>query len=232
MTYVLDENGNIKVGPNGKPLIKGSDGKEFEIDAIGAQDKINTIVAESNDRRKKLGEANTKLEAFGDIDPVAAKKALEDVSGMSDKNKTDLDTQRDAINEGWKTKQTEWETEKTTLNDKLFLATTGSKFATSKAVATTVLPPAIALATFGKNFNPDGTANDAAGNVIYSKEKPGEPAGFEESISHLIETYPDKDSILKATAGEGGEGYSSNDGFQSSETKSSGDKIKSGLSKL
>ena len=101
MVYVLDENGNIKIGPNGKPLVKGSDGKEFEIDAIGAQEKIDGLVTESNDRRKKLGEANKTIEAFGDLDPVVARKAMEDVAGMGDKNKADLDTQREAINKTW-----------------------------------------------------------------------------------------------------------------------------------
>lgn len=228
MEYVLDENGNIKIGSNGKPLVKGADGKEFEIDAIGAQEKINTLVTESNDRRKKLGEANTSLEAFGDLDPVVARKAIEDVAGMSDKNKVDMDVQRDAINKTWEGKQSEWDVEKKGLTDGLFQANVGSKFATSKVVKTLVLPSDIAFNTFGKQFNADGTANDTAGNVLYSKANPGKPAEFEEAMGMIIDAYPNKDSILKATDAGGGGGHTTNNG-DANESKSARDNISEGL---
>ncbi len=232
MKYVLDENGNIKIGPNGKPLVKGDDGKEFEIDAIGAQDKINTITAESNERRKKLGDANTALEAFGDLDVVAARKAIEDVAGMSDKGKADLETQRAAINKTWQEKEQGWKDEKGVLTDQLFNANVGNNFATSKVVLTTVLPPDIAKATFGKHFKADGSAVDASGNAIYSREKPGEPAGFDEALTILIDAYPGKKAIMKATSTGGSGGEHSNDGGKVNQEKSSTDNIKSGLAKL
>ncbi len=228
--YKLTENGNIVI-KDGNPVVIGDDEKEFTIDAIGAQAKIDTITAESNDRRKKLGDANTALEVFGDLDPVIARKAIEDVSGMSDKGKADLETQRDAINKGWEAKQTAWATKEVDLNTQLFDATTGSKFATSAVIKTLLLPPNIAQATFGKHFNPDGSANDAAGNPIYAKENPGKPAGFEEAMTHIIDQYPDKDSIIKASGSGGSNGQNQGDS-QGGQTKSSLDKISGGLSKL
>jgi len=212
---------------DGHPIVlDGSN--EISVDAIGANDKIKSLTAESNERRKKLGEANTKLEAFGDMDASTARKAIDDMAGVGDKTKADLEAQRDAINKTWEVKQTEWDTEKSSLNDQLFDATTGTKFATSKVIAGTVLPPDIAKATFGKHFNPDGSANDSAGNPIYSKEKPGEFAEFDEAMTHIIDNYAGKDSIMKATAsgGSGGENGGSGGG---SDTRTSTEKIAAAL---
>ena len=229
MEYVLDEKGNIKIGPGKKPLVKGDDGKEFEIDAIGAQGKIDTITAESNDRRKKLGEANTKLETFKGIeDPAAAIDALQKVGSIDTDKQVEMDTLKDTINKTWGEKETAWNTEKETLNSQLFDAKVGSQFALSKAVKTTVLPPTVAKDTFGKHFMPDGTATGHDGKQIFSKEKPGEPAGFEESMSVLIDTHPDRDNLLRASSTEGGGGYGSGGGTAGDNLTALGS-IKAGL---
>jgi len=230
MKYKLTEDGKAIEMKDGKPVV--IDGEtEITIDALGANDKITAVTKESNERRKKLGEANTKLEAFGDLDPEVARKAMEDVTGMSDKGKADLEAQRDSINAAWKEKQTGWDNDKKVLTDKLFDATVGVNFATSKVVAGTVLPPDIAKATFGKHFNADGTANDAAGNTILSKQT-GEPAGFEEAMTHLIDNYPQKDSILKPSGGSGSGGHGAGSGGDMGETKTAVSKITSGLKAL
>lgn len=231
MNYVLNEDGSIKVGPNGQPLVKGEDGKEFEIDAIGAQTKITAITKESNERRKKLGEANTALEAFSGIDdPAAALDAMQKIGSLDDKHKADMDSYKDSINKTWEAKQAEWETEKSKLNDDLFDATTGQKFATSKVVKTTVLPPDIAKATFGHMFSPDGSAKDWNGNPIYSKSKPGEPASFDEAMETIIDGYEHKDSILKATGAQGSGGHEQGQQQQQQQTtQSSTEKIAAGI---
>jgi len=228
MKYKLTEDGKAIEMKGGHPVVIDGE-SEITIDAIGAQAKIATITAESNDRRKKLSDAATALEAFGDLDATAARKALEDVGGMSDKGKADLEAQRDLINKTWADKETTWETEKTGLNTKLFEATTGSQFATSKVIKGTVLPPDIAQATFGKHFNPDGSANDAAGNPIYSKTKPGELAGFDEAMTSIIDAYPAKDSIMKASDGAGGDGHSAGSGTGDASGNSSMQNISAGL---
>jgi len=231
MEYVLAENGNIKIGPNGQPMVKNPDGSEHEIDAIGAQAKITGLVKESNDRRKKLGDATTALEAFVEIeDPVAAIEALQTVAGFDDKMKLKVDEIKNTVNKAWKLKEEAWNTEKKGLQDSLFISNTGSKFATSKVIDGLVLTPDIAQAYFGKHFGFDGTATDASGQTIYSKERPGEPASFDEAMTHLINEYPNKNDILKSFAGDGSGGHQSGDGGEGQvEGKSSHTNIKEGL---
>ena len=232
MEYLLTEAGNIKIGPNGKPLVKGDDGKEFEIDAIGAQQKINDVTTESNDRRKKLGEANTKLETYGDLDPVAASEAMQTVASMGDKQKVELDTLKNTLNEAWKVKETAWGVEKGELNGKLYEATTGSQFATSKVVAGLIYPPGAAATLYGKHF-PIGKPPQFEDNKpIYSLERPGEAASFDEAMTQIIAADPNKDSILKTTAGDGGDGHKTTDGGGGGAELSSFENIRAGLAKL
>lgn len=47
-------------------------------------------------------------------------------------------------------------------------------------------------------------AYDASGNKIYSRAKPGELAQFDEALEFLVENYPQKDYILKASGNNGG----------------------------
>ncbi|MEV0651309.1 DUF6651 domain-containing protein, partial [Phytomonospora sp. NPDC050363] len=46
-------------------------------------------------------------------------------------------------------------------------------------------------------------AYDPSGNKIYSRAKPGELAGFDEALEFLVEQYPQKDHILKASGNTG-----------------------------
>ena len=226
MKYKLTENGNIAI-KDGHPVIVDDDGKESTIDALGANEKIKGLVAESNGRRKKLGAKSQELEeALEKVSTLTAK-----FDGIDDKNKIKVEELTSSINKIWEGKQAEWEEEKTTLNGNLFNATTGAKFATSKVAKTLVLPADIALATFGKSFKPDGTAIDSAGNVILSTTEPGKPAGFDEALTHLINEYPNKDAILKSNAeGGGGSQQGSGGGYEAEKTAKQN--IKEGIAKL
>jgi len=226
MEYVLTEAGNIKIGPKGSPLVS-DDGKEFEIDAINANNRITALVAESNGRRKKLAEMKAEFESAADN----AATLQAQVDSLDDKQKLKIEDLKGQINKAWETKEQTWaETEKN-LTAQLSEATTGVKFATSKVVAGTVLPPDIAKATFGHHFNPDGTANDANGNTILSASNPGEPAGFDEALGIIINSRADKDSILRASDASGSGSAGTGSGDFSAEA-SSMDNIAAGLSEL
>lgn len=213
MKYLKTDNGNIKIGPSGNPLVRNEDGSTIEIDAIGANAKITSITAESNQRRKDLSEAKAQLEAFSGIeDPTAALSALQKVSTFDKDLNTQLDNLKNTINATWTEKETAWNDEKKSLEDSLFAETVTSKFATSDVVKQTVLTPDIAATFFGKHFNKDGSATDSAGNPIYSKTSPGEPAKFDEALSILIDTYPNKDSILKGSGANGSGSHKSGPG--------------------
>jgi len=223
MEYVLTEAGNIKI-TDGQPTVKDGD-KEFGIDAIGAQARITTITTESNDRRKALGDLQTKHDAL----TVSNKGLQTTVDGIDDKNKVKVEEIKTEMNKAWEDKQTGWDKEKAGLNEKLFDATVGANFATSKVIKGTVLPPDIAKATFGKHFNPDGTANDSAGNPIYSKAKPGEPAGFDEAMGIILDNYPGKADIIKGSGANGSGGHRQGDGANTQQTASASENISAGL---
>jgi hypothetical protein len=217
MNYVLDENGNIKIGPNGQPLVVGDDGKEFEIDAIGAQQTITDLHAESAGHRKKASEAAKKLEAFGDIDPVAARQALDTVASLSNDHKLEIETLKTNMNKTWQEKFDAEVAKNSDLSNQLFDAKVTAKFATSEVVKKTVLTPDIAAKVFGSNFNMDGTAKDAAGNIIYSKSKPGEPAEFDEALTIILDAYPAKDAIMRGSGTGGSGAHQSGDGVQNTD---------------
>ena len=230
MNYVFNEDGSIKVGPNNRPLYLDSDGQERELSVSALNDKINNVTAESNERRKKLSEVREQLAAFSGIeDPQAAISALQTVKTMDKDQKAALENMRTEINTIWEGKQKEWEEERSKLNGQLFTSNVSNKFATSKVVKGLTLTPDIAQAFFGKHFAPDGTATDAAGNKILSKDNPGKDAGFDEALSVIIDQYPNKDAILRSSAGTGSSGFQSGDGGGVDQPKTPSEKIAAGL---
>ncbi|MDD2744034.1 MAG: hypothetical protein PHV02_17355 [Rhodocyclaceae bacterium] len=80
-------------------------------------------------------------------------------------------------------------------------------FARSKFAEKLVVPTDMLKSFFGQQFKiEDGrmVAFDVTGNKIYSTMNPGEPAEFEEALEKIIEAYPKKDAILRATASGSG----------------------------
>lgn len=79
--------------------------------------------------------------------------------------------------------------------------------------STTLFPPDAAEALFGKHFSvedKDGKLTLKAtmdDSEIMSQRNPGDPAGFEEAIGIILEKYPNKDNIMRASqGGSGGQG--------------------------
>ncbi len=227
--YVITENGNIKIGSNGQPTVVGDDEKEYTIDAIGAATRITELNSESADHRKNASKYKKENETL----TTQNTDLQTTVDSIDDKNTVKIDELKSEINSAWEGKESAWNDEKKTLTDNLFDSTVGQKFASSAAVKTTILPPSIAKNTYGGFYKPDGSAVDRSGNPIYSKEKPGELATFEESLTILIDTDPDRDSILKGSGASGsGSSTRQNGDGTGTAVKNSQDKIKSGLAKL
>lgn len=210
--YKLTADGTIEV-KDGKPVVIGDDGKEYVVDAIGAQDTISKLHAEAAEHRKKSSERGKRLEAFGDIDPEKAKEALTTVANLSNDHKLEVENLKSGLNKTWQEKYDAKVAENKTLGDSLYKATVTAKFATSEIVKKTVLTPDIAAKVFGENFGFDGTAKDANGNAIYSKTKPGELASFDEALEILIDAYPGKASILRGTGTDGSGGHHSGSSY-------------------
>ncbi len=77
----------------------------------------------------------------------------------------------------------------------------------SLALTNLAIPADLVQARFGQAFNIEAgkvVATDAAGNKVFSRRRPGEMAEFDEALEYLIEQYPHKDHILKASGHSGG----------------------------
>jgi hypothetical protein len=84
MKLKLDAEGHVVV-QDGKPVYVGDDGKEVAFDAPATVATIERITNESKGYKTRAQTAEGKLEAFGDIDPKAAKDALAKVANWGDK---------------------------------------------------------------------------------------------------------------------------------------------------
>ena len=77
----------------------------------------------------------------------------------------------------------------------------------SKFIADKVAVPSdLVQAMFGQRFKvEDGkiVGYDAAGNKLFSRSKPGEIADFDESLEMLVDSYANRDAILKGTGNSG-----------------------------
>lgn len=227
MKYKLTDAGNIVI-TDGKPTVIEDDGTEIAIDAISAQSRITALNAENKSYRTKAAERKTELEKFTGIDPIKATEAINTVAAMSDDHKLEVETLKTTLNTTWESKLADKDKEISTLKDDMYNKTVLSNFATSAIIKTTVLPPDIAAATFGKNFQHDGSAVDKAGNVIYSKANPGEPAQFEEAMTMILDQYPDKTAIMKGST-QSGSGSSGSINNNSSAPMTAVENIAAGL---
>ncbi len=94
-----------------------------------------------------------------------------------------------------------------TLEQQLYTEMIGGRFTGSKFIADKMAIPAdFVQARFGDAFKiEDGkvVAYNPDGSKVYSRTKPGELAGFDEALESLVEQYPQKDHILKASGKEG-----------------------------
>lgn len=196
-----DDDGN-HVWKDGNPVYLDSSGQEKTVD-VGTIKRLN---AEAQTNRESLEEANEKLKAFGDLDPVAAReaiKAAKDKPNKTDKGVDEAEVER-RIEEALKVVRAENDTLKTEIttltltNESIVL---DSAFEKSKYIKDNVaVPPDMFRKTFDTNFKViDGKAVpvDANGKHLASPKRAGELATFDEGVEAFVERYDHKDSILK-----------------------------------
>ncbi len=212
MKLKLDENGNAVV-QEGKPVYVHDDGQEIAFDAPQAMQKISDLNKESRDHRLKARKLEESMGAFEGIEDLEtwrkdAEKALQTVQNLDESKLVDagkVDALKKQLVEGF-------EAEKQTMTEtisgyerELYSLLVSSQFASSPLLSEqTILPPDIAEVYFGKHFKVESHngARRVVGYLgddpIYSRQKPGELAGFEEAISIILENYPHKNKILKS----------------------------------
>lgn len=210
MKLKLDENGHVVV-QDGKPVYVYDDGKEVAYDVPQAVNKITALNAEAKKHREDKETAEAKLKAFDGIDdPKVAKKALETLKNLDDKKLIDageVEKVKSEMAKSYEDKLAEANGKAEQFQQQLYQEVIGGAFARSKLIADkTTLPVDVAQAFFGKHFSyEDGkiVAKDSAGEPIYSRSTPGELASFDEAMETLINTYPNKDSILRSSGSSG-----------------------------
>ncbi len=222
---------------DGMPVYVHSDGKEIAFDAPAAMNKISELNAESADNRRAAKSAKEALKQFEGIeDAGAALKALQTMQNLDEKKLVDageVDQLKKSLGEAF-TREKDSLNEKLSGKDALIRRlTVSTKFGQSQFIRDkTLLPPDIAERSFGGNFEVeevDGAVRVVGklnGNPIFSREKPGEYAGFEECISTIIDARQDKTSILKGsnTSGSGAHGGNGSGGNPEENPYKTGDR--------
>lgn len=196
---------------DGKPVFVHDDGKDVPFDAPAAVSKISALNGEAKGHREAKEAAEAKLRAFDGItDAAAALKALETVKNLDDKKLVDAGEVEKVKAEAIRSVEEKYKPtveENAKLKKDLAGERIGNAFANSKFISEKVAVPAdIIQARFGERFKiEDGkiVAYDAAGNKVFSREKHGEPAGFDEALETLVSQYPYKEHILKGTGASG-----------------------------
>ena len=226
MKLKLDDKGNA-VLIEGKPVYVYEDGKEVPFDADAATRRISNLTDEKDRHYNNVESLKVELAKFSDItDPEEAVKALATVANLKDKDLVDageVEKLKQQMSDTFESERTQltttYEAEKTRLTDdlstkngtirKLMIDT---RFASSPWFSgekpKTILPPDIAAEHFGKHFKVEGDSvvGYIGENKILSRERVGEPAGFEEALTVIVDSYPQKDRILRGSAGGSGSG--------------------------
>lgn len=216
-------NGEAIALKDGNPVWLDGD-KEIAADYGHALGKISELTRESVGRKEKLREAEEKLKALEGIENPSefipqARKALETVKNLDDKKLIDagevekVKAEVQKVYEAKLAEATKVAAEKDALLNKTLI---GGSFARSKYIAEKMAIPAdLVEAAFGKNFEiKEGKviAKGHDGREIYSREKPGDIAEFDEALSILVDGYPNKAAILKGSSASGGGSQGGNGG--------------------
>lgn len=196
---------------DGKPLYVHDDGKEIAFDAPGASNTIGRLNREAQGHREAKETLEKQIQAFeGITDPDAARKALETVANLDDKKLIDageVEKVKAEISKAYQSQIDEVTTKKQELESQLYQEKIGGSFSRSKLIAERFAIPAdLVQAYFGKSFKVEEgqiVAYDEHNQKVYSRENPGALASFDEALEILVDSYPHKDSILKASGAAG-----------------------------
>lgn len=201
--------GALETDADGNPIYIGSDGKESTI----APGYINRLNTEAASHRARANEAETKLKAFGDLDPKKAKEAIEkmkDVNLDELVNKGEIESVRTQMRERFETEIAERDKTIAERDEKLNKLALDNAFNSSEFLKERIaLPIDAARATFRDRFKvEDGQViplNETGEPLI---NKHGQVASVDEAFEAFVSARQDKDVWLKAppVGGSGSQG--------------------------
>jgi hypothetical protein len=201
----------LALDASGNPIFIKADGTETSV----AGDTISRLNGEAKTHRERAEKAEADLKKFeGITDPAAAVKALETVSKLDAKKLIDageVDKLKGEISKTYEAQIADKDKALAAATERADNLVRTTAFATSDFIRERVaVPPEMFQATFQDRFKvEDGklVPYGADGNKIYSKKRMGEVADVDEAFEILLETYPHKDTVLKApSAGGSGSG--------------------------
>jgi len=225
MKLKLDEQGHVVV-QDGKPVYVHEDGKEIPLDAEALTNSVRSRAEQSQRVEAENKELKDKLKAFDGLDDVeSAKKALETIKNIDEGKllsagkveeikaaaKKAAEEQVAAANRSSAERISALEKDLNARDTTIHGLLIGGSFKGSPLIvgekAKFAIPADLVEARFGQYFKvEDGkvVAFDHAGNKIFSRERPGEVASFDEALDTLLDQYPYKAQIIKASGASGG----------------------------
>ena len=193
-TIEVEGNTYAEIDAAGLPVYVDDGGKETGLNAPDLSSHVGRLNRENGNFRKERDDAREKLQTFGDIDPVAARAALENKGSLEEAIKK-------ARGEVAAELTTKHEKEVGGLKGLLNQEMIGNRFGHSEFIREKVATPVPMLqSTFGKRFViEDGqvVGKDVSGNTIWSKSNAAQPADFDEAMEAMIEQSGMGDHILK-----------------------------------
>lgn len=203
--WKLDADGKIEM-KDGNPVWIDADGTEK---TIGDSTLFN-LSREARTHREAKEAAEAKLAAFKDIDPEAARNALELAGKIDAKTLIEagkVDEVKAQITSQFTGQLAEKDKTLGELQSRIDGMMISGVFSNSEFVRDGIaIPHDMFEAYFRTNFKVEnGTvaAYDKAGNRLMSKDKMGEFAGPDEALRMLVEAHPQKDVIMRANGGGG-----------------------------
>lgn len=216
MKLKVNAEGQVVV-QDGKPVYDDN-GRDVVFDYDATIATISRLNGEAKGHREEKESLAEKLKGFEGIEPEAARKALDTVKNLGDKQLIDAGEvekvkqqaqeayaeQLKGVEKKYKPVVEERDALKSSLHqEKLSTAFNRSKFIQDKMA----IPTDLAQAKFGANFFiEDGKikAKGSDGNPVYSRANPGNVAEFDEALEILVDSYAYRDNILKGTGASGG----------------------------
>lgn len=204
---------------DGKVLVVDKDGKESAVDVDSLLGRVTELNGESAARRKDNDALKLQLAAFAELDPEAARKALQTVKDLDSKKLVDagkVDEVRKAavaeVQTNYEAKLSEAQKAQEALRSQVYGLMVSQQFSGSKALEGTTYEHKArhAEAVYGRHFRvEDGQVvgyrgDPEKGQIIFSRQDHGKHADFHEALRILIEEDPDKDHIIVTTSTGGG----------------------------
>lgn len=198
--WKVDDKGVLAKDDKGNPIWVDADG-ERSMEG-GTVHRLNT---ENKTLRQRAEAAEAAVKVFEGIDPEKAKQAIETVGKLDQKKLIDageVDRVKEEISKQFNAQIAEKDKALEGANSTINSMRMDNAFQGSEYVRDNVaVPVTMFRKEFGDRFKiEDGkvVGIGADGHRIPSKKKVGEYADFEESLSIIVESYPYKDTILKA----------------------------------